>query len=124
MILEVAAVAYGAGYLPAARWLYGRWRVQQQERPTHLRTFCSVSHDSYNRNDSCCYKSELNTHPAPNGELALFAMIVAWFWPFFLLTAFVRWNPPKAPSELQRELATRDARIAELEKINRDTSDE
>jgi hypothetical protein len=116
VIAELVTATYGVGYLPSARWLYGRWHVQQQEKPTHLRRLCEVDHPQGYRNE-CCFRNKTNTHPTPDGVLAFFAIVVASLWPGLALVGLVRWNPPKSPSEKEAELTQRQEWLKEQEAL-------
>lgn len=113
MITELGlGLVSSAGYLWTARYLFGRWHVHQQERPTHFRHFCGRTEQH-----ACCYKDQINAYAKPDGLLTFFAMITAAFWPLIIPVAIVRWNPPLSSSEKEAELAKREKWIAEQEAL-------
>lgn len=98
------SAAYGLAYLGTARALYHHWREESAKKSAY-RLVCNfhttgLAKNTYYRDD-CCFNNDANKSVAPNGLLAFWAIVAAWFWPVAVLVWVVRWSPPLTSVEVE-----------------------
>jgi hypothetical protein len=112
-----------------ARSFFRRWRIHIAQKAA-----CPKRATLYRHDDHCedCRGNALWWQDEGTGaarqlygddDLAFLAVLQAFFWPLFIIpraaASFVRYNPPKAPVEIEAENARHVAEIERLEAENR-----